>query len=203
MAQSPEELKHDIERTRQDLSRDVEALNEKVSPSRIVGRRVERVRGGLSGWKEKVMGTASDTAAAADSVGNAASSVTDAVSGSPAAAKRQVRGNPLAAGLVAFSAGWIIASLLPASDTETKLAHDLQDTAAGPVKEQATHLAQELKENLRQPTQDAVQEIKETASEAVSTVGEEGRSAAGSVRDDAQNAADNLRQSSSDDPGRL
>ena len=38
MAQSPEELKREIEQTRQDMSRDVDAISEKVSPGRIVQR---------------------------------------------------------------------------------------------------------------------------------------------------------------------
>ena len=37
---SPEEIRAEIERTRQNLSRDVNALEDKVSPSHIASRRV-------------------------------------------------------------------------------------------------------------------------------------------------------------------
>ena len=52
----PDQLRRDIERTQAALSQDVNALGEKVSPGRIVGRRVDRVRGSASRLKDRVMG---------------------------------------------------------------------------------------------------------------------------------------------------
>ena len=40
----PEVIRRDIEATRADLSRDVDALTEKVSPARVVERRVDRAK---------------------------------------------------------------------------------------------------------------------------------------------------------------
>ena len=78
MAQSPEELKRDIEQTRRELSYDVDALNEKVSPSRIVSRRVDKTRGAVAGLKDRVMGTASHhTSVLSDKAGSATSSIGD------------------------------------------------------------------------------------------------------------------------------
>ena len=44
MAEDTEELKQDIEATRRNVGRDVDALTDKVSPGRIVDRRVDRAR---------------------------------------------------------------------------------------------------------------------------------------------------------------
>src|SRR5205085_7266035 len=57
----PEVIRRQIEDTRRELSYDVDALNEKVNPTRVMDRRVSNVKGRFSNMKEKVMGTASDT----------------------------------------------------------------------------------------------------------------------------------------------
>ena len=58
MDDRPEQLRRDIEQTRQELRRDTDALNEKVNPTRVVGRRVERARQTMTRMKERVMGSA-------------------------------------------------------------------------------------------------------------------------------------------------
>jgi hypothetical protein len=205
MAEDPDELKRTIEQSRRKVGRDVDVLAEKISPSRVVGRRVERARGGVHRLKEHVMGTAdsvtgsvSDTAgSAASSVQDAGSKVGDAVSSAPSMAREHTRGTPLAAGLVAFAAGWMVAAALPASTQERELAQDAKDKAAGPVKEHAAAIAQEIKDDLQQPAQEAVASVKETASQAASEVADDGRSAAHQVADGAHSSADNVRQAGS------
>jgi gas vesicle protein len=205
MAEDPEELKRSIEQSRRKVGQDVDALTEKVSPSRVVGRRVERARGGVHRLKEHVMGTTesvggsvSDTAgSAASSVHDATSRVSDAVGSAPAMARSRTRGTPLAAGLIAFAAGWIVAAGIPASTQERELAQEAKDKAAGPVKEHAAQVAQELKDDLREPAQEAVASVKQTASQAVSDVADDGRSAAQQVADEAHSSADNVRQAGS------
>ncbi len=205
MAEDTEQLKRDIENTRHDLGRDVNALTEKVSPSAAVGRRVDRVRGGFGQLKENLMGSADSAGttvsgaagSAASSVSDAGSAVGDAVTSAPERARSQTRGAPLAAGLVAFAAGWMVAAALPASTKERELAHEAKDKAAGPVKEQATHLMQEAKDNLQEPAQEAVSHVRETAQEAVSTVTEDGREAAQHVADESKGSADSVKQAGS------
>ena len=214
MAEDPEELKRDIEQTRRNVGRDVDALTEKVSPGRVVGRRVDRARGGVHRLKEHVMGSAesvgasvSDTAGSAVStVQDAGSKVGDAVSSAPDMARARTRGTPLAAGLIAFAAGWVAAAALPASTRERDLAQDTKDKAmeaAGPVKEQAAQMAHEVKDNLQEPAQQAVENVKPVlevksrrvgASQAATDVADESRSAAHQVADDAKHSADTIRQ---------
>jgi Protein of unknown function (DUF3618) len=204
MAEDPEQLKRNIEATRRNVGRDVDALTEKVSPGRVVGRRVDRARHGVHRLKEQVMGSAEsvgDTAGTAvSSVQDAGSKVGDAVGSAPDMARARTRGAPLAAGLIAFAAGWVAAAAFPTSTKEREVAQEAKDKAmdaAGPVKEQAAQLAQEVKENLQEPAQEAVEQVRQSASQAAGEVAGESRAAAQQVAGDAKDSADNVRQAGS------
>ena len=221
----PDQIRREIERTQNALSSDVDALSEKVTPGRIVERRVNRARSTATRWKDRVMGSnplrggseglsaaggaARDTAqqvagtsssAASFVTGTAsqtASAVGEAVSEAPRLARQQAQGNPLAAGLIAFGAGWLISSLLPATRREQQLAEQTRDKASElgqPVAEAARRAATEVKDNLAQPAQQAVETVRETTAEAGRTVAAEGKDAAGQVQGQAQEAAGNVRQ---------
>jgi len=199
----PDRIRREIEGTQRNLSTDVNALTEKVSPGRIVERRVGRVRAAFGNAKERVMGTADHhVSAAGDKVGEVAStaqdkvsSAADAVSEAPQQIRRGTQGNPLAAGLIAFGAGWLVSSLLPASEPERKLASQATDLAREQLAPVAQHAAEELKENLREPAQQAMESVKSEAADSASTVQEEARSATGDVTDRAQEAQQNVRSS--------
>ncbi|MBA2774862.1 MAG: DUF3618 domain-containing protein [Nocardioidaceae bacterium] len=196
MAQSPEEVRREIEATRQDLSRDVDALNDKVSPSRIAERRVGAAKEKVGSLKERVMGSASGTSSMTGAAGSAGSAVTGAVSAGPDLARRRTEGNPLAAGLVAFAAGWLVSSVLPASKAEEQAAEALQDKAsdlAEPAKQMLSEAATEMKDNLQGPAQEAAQSVKESATDAAATVKQEGTSAAQSVKEDAQSSTQEVK----------
>ena len=224
----PEEIRREIERTQANLSQDVDALTEKVTPSKIVERRVDRARDTASRLKDKVMGSnptnsghhlggggistrqrprvgtrrrrvsVQDAASsAAASVQDAASSAAGAVQEAPQAIRRQTRGNPLAAGLIAFGAGWLVSSLLPASRREQELADQAKQVAQEKVQPVVQQVASEVGDNLREPAQQAVASVKSTAQDAKDTVAEEGRVATQDVSDRAQDAAGTVRSNSS------
>ncbi len=193
---TPEEIQQRIEQTRAGLSTDVNRLSEKVSPGRVVGRRVDRVKGSVSSVRERVMGSsqtgggvraaASSVTDAGSSVGSTvadtASSVGEAASAAPQRVREQTQGNPLAAGLIAFGAGWLLASLAPASDAERRLAEQAEDKAgqlAEPVKQQA----QEIAQNLKEPAQQAVEQVRSTATDKAADTADQARSATADVKD--------------------
>ena len=223
----PEQIRREIERTQAALSQDVDALTEKVTPGKIVERRVDRARDAATRLKDKVMGSdtsssgggvqavrsqASDAAdrvsgtasSAASSVQGAASTAVGAVQGAassaagavqeaPQAIRRQTRGNPLAAGLIAFGAGWLVSSLLPASRREQELADQARQAAQDTVQPVLQQVAGEVGDNLREPAQQAVASVRSTAMDAKDTVTEEGRSAAQGVQGRAQDATGTVR----------
>ena len=175
--QSPEDIRRDIERTRAELASDVDTLHEKVSPSAVAQRRTEAVKGRLSSVKEKVMGTATT---AGDSTTSGLHSAADTAKSTPQSVKQQTQGNPLAAGVIAFGAGWLISSLLPASEKEkqaTMQAKDKvsehSDTLTAPLKE----AAQGAKENLEPHAKHAAESVTSTATAAADNVKGEAKSA--------------------------
>jgi gas vesicle protein len=200
----PEVIRRQIEDTRRELSYDVDALNEKVNPARVVDRRMSAAKGRVTRVKEKVMGSAHDTGQhaqgvasnAAGSVQDAASSAVDTVQQTPDMIVRQTQGNPLAAGLIAFGVGWLVSSLLPATEKEKQLAQQAEtavkenkDTLLAPAKD----AAQQIGEELKPAAQQAVEEVKSTAQDAAQTVKEEGQSAAEDVKGQAQQSKDKVQ----------
>jgi hypothetical protein len=205
MSNNPDEIRRDIERTRRELSSDVDLLTEKVSPTKVVERRVERARGAVSSVKEKVMGSATDTKGAAgaglgtaqDKVSSAASSVVDTASSAPQTARHKAQGNPLAAGVIAFGAGWLLSSLLPSSEKEQQAAAAVKDKASehsdlltAPLSE----AAEQATENLREPAQQAADSIKTAATDAASTVKGETQSATEDVKGQAKQSKDKVSE---------
>ncbi len=237
----PDVIRQQIEETRRELSYDVDALNEKVNPARVVDRRVSNVKGRFSRAKDRVMGSAQQTtysardtasgvagsvqgtasnaagtvqnaassaagtvqnaaSSAADSVQSAASSAASAVQQAPDTIVRQAQGNPLAAGLIAFGAGWLLSSLLPASEKERQLAQQAE-TAVREHKDAliqpAKQVAQEVGDQLKPAAQQAVQEVKSTAQDAATTVKEEGQAAAQDVQGQAQQSKQSVQSQTS------
>jgi ElaB/YqjD/DUF883 family membrane-anchored ribosome-binding protein len=211
----PDVIRRQIEDTRRELSYDVDALNEKVNPARVMDRRVSAAKGRMTSLKERVMGTAQDTRyqardmasnatgsvqgaaqSAADSVQSAASSAVGAVQQAPDTVVRQTQGNPLAAGLIAFGVGWLVSSILPATERERQLAQQAEsavkehkDTLLEPAKQ----AAQEIGDQLKPAAQQAVEEVKSTAQQAAGTVKEEGQSAAQEVQGQAQQSKESVQ----------
>ena len=60
MGQSTEELKRDIEHTRADMSGTLDAIEDRVSPGRMIQRRKNRITGSVHALRERVMGAASE-----------------------------------------------------------------------------------------------------------------------------------------------
>lgn len=187
MSESPEEIRADIERTRRELGSDVDALADKVNPSKIVDRQVDKVRGAFGSVRDRVMGAAED---AGSSVSDAGSQITDVKDRVVAKAE----GNPLAVGLIAFGAGLLIASLVPASSKEKGLAATVKDQAQ-PLVDQASDVAKEVGEHLKAPAQAAMASVKESAQDSVAAVKEEAQTATAEVKDQAQHARDNISES--------
>jgi len=218
MTSEPDQIRGEIQQTQRELSADVGALTEKLSPPRMVQRRARRSRVAMTNMKDKIMGstasgtsaardtmsstasgvggTVSSTASAAtDTVASAASSAADAATSAPEMARRRTEGNPLAAGLIVFGAGWLISSLLPASAPEQQVATQVKDLATEkgrPVARQLSEAGQQAQEHLRDPVRQSAESVKETVSDAASTVAGEAQSAAGDVTGRAQQAKDRV-----------
>jgi len=196
MTSSPDEIRREIEQTRRELATDVDTLHEKVSPAAVASRKMESAKGAVSGMKDKIMGSAES---AGHSTTGGMSAVGDTVSSAPSMARDRARGNPMAAGVIAFGAGWLISSLLPASEKEKKAAAQVKDTVSehsdtlvAPMK----HAAADMAENLKEPAQQAADSVKSTATDAASTVQDTATSAKDDVAGQARDAKDQMTSSS-------
>lgn len=208
MSQTPEEIRADIERTRQELGTDVDAVADKVNPSNIAHRQADKVKHSFSNVKESVMGKAEGVK---DSVLGKAEDVKDnlhsradngrgnvqqaqhAVQNAPHQISDKAAGNPLAAGLIAFGAGLLVASLIPASSKERELTSQLKEQAA-PLTDAVSDAAKNVVDEVREPAQQAFQSVKESATDSVETVKDEGQQAADDVKGSAKDAKDNVQQ---------
>lgn len=197
MSNSPDDIRDDIDRTRGELSRDVDALAEKVDPNKVVDRQTDKIRGKWTNLRESVMGSPDDdhgrsgmeqTRELADEAGQMARNA-------PEEAKRRTRGNPLAAGLVALGAGWLVGSILPASGPEQEAAAAVKDKSQ-PLAEEAKSAAQEMGENLKPQAQDAAESLQESARGSAERVTGEGQRRAKDLQDDSQQAAKRVRDAS-------
>jgi len=221
VSNDPDQIREEIEITRTTLSTDVNTLADTVRPGNVARRQVDRVRDAASGAKDRVMGSVpglgsssgsgsglGDTASSAadsvkgtassvgSSIGDAASSSQQALREAPDTIKAKAQGNPLAAGLIAFGAGWLASSLIPATKAETAAGAKLKENASvvtGPV----TDVAKEVGSNLQGPAQEAVDAVKSTATDAADTVKAEGTSAAQDVKDQSVEAKETVQNSRS------
>lgn len=187
MSDSPDEIRADIERTRTELGSDVDALADKVNPSKIVDRQVDKVRGVFGSVRERVMGVADDAGSSLSDAGSHVGDVKDRV-------VAKAEGSPLAVGLIAFGAGLLLAALIPASSKEKELAATAKEEAQ-PLVDRVTDVAKEVGEHLKEPAQDAVAGVKESAQDSVAALKEEAQTAASEVKDQAQHARENISES--------
>jgi ElaB/YqjD/DUF883 family membrane-anchored ribosome-binding protein len=194
----PDAIRADIERTREGLSRDVNALGESVSPGHLAHRQADKVKDQAASVRDRVMGTASDagdkTSQIAHGAGDSAAEASDSL-------KRRARGNPLAAGMIALGAGWLLGSLLPASEKERELSQDVKDRAAPVIDEVqnvAKTVASESADHLKEPAQEAAEAVKESARSAAADVRQDGQQAVDEVRSSASDSADTVRDRSQD-----
>lgn len=210
MGQNTEELSTtpaDIEATRADLSRNIDELSDKVSPQRVVERRKEAARNSLSSVRSKIMGSADNAKSSAGGVGSGvSSSASDAAASVKGSAQSAVgtiesttTGNPLVAGAVAFGAGMLIGSLLPASEKEQQAAGRLVDAAkehGQPLIDEAKSVGQEIGQDLGNSASEAAEKVKSQAQDSAETVKGEGQSSAEEVKGQANQVKDQASSSS-------
>lgn len=202
----PEQIRREIEQTRRSLSDNVNELGQSVSPGNIAERQKRKFKDKANDLKAKVMGSSDDDPVRGysggaygeygyDTSGSSSSGLQDAaqaVQDLPDQAIRKTQGNPMAAGLIALGAGWLLGSLLPASRPEQQASQQLKD-AAEPVVEKAKEVGQEMGDHLKQPAQEAVESVKSQAQASAETVKADGQLAAEKVKGSAEQAKQDVQ----------
>jgi len=190
------ELRREAEGQRARMGDTLDAIGDRLSPERVVERRKAAVGQRFRGVKESIMGSPyyrePVTERLRAQTGGAMQSATETLQGAgervqhaPEAVAAQTRGNPFAAGLIAFGTGVLLATVFPSSHTEQRL--------LGEAKPQLQQAAEQLKGAGRDVAQDAkghaqqaVEEVKAAGSEAGANVRQQAAESAGNVRSDAR-----------------
>jgi uncharacterized protein YjbJ (UPF0337 family) len=191
------ELKSDLERQREALGDDLEAVGDRVSPGRMVERRRAALRQGFGRLRDKVMGKADSarsgmseaTSTVTDKTAETTQAVKEQLSDAPQALGSVTEGNPLAAGLIACL---LTATLVPPTKQEHQAAEQLKPMLDD-AKDEAKSMAQEAAEHLRPEAEDAVTQVHEQAAGAAETVRDEASGAVRQVKSDATGAAEEIK----------
>lgn len=215
MAEAPDRIRDDIEATRSDLARDVDALADRTVPTRVARRRWDELKGKVRGVSESVMGapgnggravkdrtrsavgTVQEAASqAGDKAADVAGNVADTVRQAPGTIAEKAKGNPIAAGIIAFGVGLLTASLIPASEVERKAGEKIRENADDllePVREPLAQSGQQLKEDLTGSVTAAAEEVKETAKDAARATKDQATSSAQDAKERTTRAVDEAR----------
>lgn len=171
-----EQINRDIERTRVQLSQNVDELGDKVSPGQAMARQKEAAKNRVFGVKDKVMGSAS----------GAGGSMSDTASGAVHGIEARTEGNPLAAGVIAFGVGLLASSAFPATRVEQRVAQQGLDTAkehGQPVVDEAKSMASDMGSQLKETAKAGADEVKSSAQDSAENLKDQGRDSAHQVRD--------------------
>jgi gas vesicle protein len=156
-------VRREIEDTREDLGETIEEIGDRVDPRQVVRRGKDRVRRRVEDVKEKVMGSAD-----------------------PHRVEEQIEGNPLAAGLIAFGAGALIASLLPADRTSREAAQKLA--------EEAKPAAEQAKAELKEAGREVGEHVSQSAKESAHHLQERAKQSADEVKQEAKASGEHLKE---------
>jgi hypothetical protein len=185
----PDRIRADIEASRAELGEDVDALTDKVSPSKIAHRQTERVRGSVNRLRERVMGAAPSP----DDIKGKTVELRQEAKQKAHEAAEKAEGSPLAVGLIAFGAGLLAAALIPASGAEERAAQKVKDAAA-PALDEVKDSARDAADNLKTPAKDAAASVRDAAAQAGSEVKDQAQGAATDLKDRAGDAASEVRE---------
>lgn len=191
MTRDPEEIREDIERTRENLGGDVDAIADRVSPSNIAHRQTEKIKGSVRRAKDTVMGSVES---AMGSVGSAGEDAGGKLHDAPGTVANKARGNPMAAGLIAFGAGLLLSSLVPGSEKEREMVHTLKEKAE-PLTEELTSAAKDIAADMKEPAAEAVENLKASARDSAESLKTETVDEASHLQGQASDAASNLSES--------
>ena len=112
--------------------------------------------------------------------------IQDNASGAVQTVQEKAEGTPLAAGVIAFGAGMLLSSLIPASRVEQRVAQQGLDAAkehGQPLMDEAKSMASDMGAQLKETAASGAEEVKSSAQESAQHLKDEGRDSAQQVKD--------------------
>jgi len=189
VGEESEALRSDIERRRESMSGTIDAIEDRVVPSRIIERRRTAIKERVSDLKERVMGSAHSAgdraAASTDRMSEGMSHAAEAVTNAPEQVQRATAGSPLIAGAVAFGLGALVAVLLPETESEQRAVAAVQPQLAAAT-DTVKDVGQQALETAKSSAQDAAEDLKSSATDHAHEMTAEAQDAAAHLKDTAQ-----------------
>ncbi|MBY5161361.1 DUF3618 domain-containing protein [Salsipaludibacter albus] len=202
-ADDPERIREEIRMTRGRMDDTLGQLEDRVAPSRVAARGRARLRSNWRRLRGTVMGTVDDrtshAAGSSRSPGDVASGAAHQARQAPDAARRATRGNPLAAGMVAFGLGALVAAALPESEQERRLVEDGVDRVdLQRLRNQVEDAVEEVREPVEAQAREGLDQVKDTASSEADGLRDEARSSQQRVTGEARGAGETARDRTGD-----
>lgn len=206
-ADDPARIRDEIRMTRSRMDDTLYELEERVAPSRVAERSKAKLKSRWNRVRTNVMGSVDDLTPSSNGpstdgsrgVGDVASEAADQARQAPQTVKRQTRGNPMAAGMIAFGVGALAAALLPDTDQEQQLVEDAADRVdLQRVRDEVEQVAQDVRQPVQERAQEGVEDLKGTAQDHAQELTEEASTSGDRVASDAQDAGERVRDHASD-----
>lgn len=215
MGEESARLRAEIDQTREDLTRDVDLLAEKTSPSKIVERRVERTKRGISGLKDKVMGSSGSDdeygtsyGSSSSGVSGAASSAKDSVTGAAGSAKDSVSGAAQGAVSTVSDAASSVTDAASGAVGSVKQQAEGNPLAAGvvafgigwlvssllPASRSEQRVAKRAVDTVKEQGAPVIEQAKQAAQEVGQNLQSSAQDAAQQVKEKAQDATETVKQ---------
>ncbi|HJX78282.1 DUF3618 domain-containing protein [Glutamicibacter sp.] len=189
MNKDADELRAEIAQTREELRNDVDAIVDKASPTRIAHRQSEKFKNSVTKVKESVMGSGESVS---DHTQRLTQETSEAVHDAPHKVADKTRGNPLAAGLIAFGAGLLASSLIPSTRAEAELVQKAKDKAE-PLASELGEAAKKIASDLKEPVTAAAEELKNSSMQSMERVKSEASGETERLQQEAKGSMDEYK----------
>ncbi len=185
MGTTEAELRQNAELERARLGTTLEAIGDRLSPERVVERRKAAVGQRFKRMREAVMGSPDYVEPVTNRTTDAARTAADKVQHAPEMMVEQTRGNPVAAGLIAFGIGALVATAFPKTRAEQHLVETARQSLDS-AKDELRSAGRDVAADVREHTKSAAQEVTSAGKKAAQNVAEQTTSSAQNVADEAR-----------------
>ena len=185
MGTTEDQLRREAQVQRDRMGDTLDAIGDRLSPERMIERRKAAVGQRWQNVKTTVMGSPEYREPVTERMRGAMETASDTMQRAPQMVADQARGNPIAAGIIAFGVGALLASVMPKSAAEQRLVDDVKPQLQGAA-EELKGIGRDVAAGAKEQARSAMDEVKSAGTEAGARVKEQAQESAGAVRSAAQ-----------------
>jgi gas vesicle protein len=198
-----------VARTKENVAEKVDEVKDRVSPVRVAKRQRLKLRSafhsfmGADGDGTDLRGAVTQRSGElAGRAGDATNAAVDALQSAPHVARQKAENKPFAAALLSFSAGFLLASVLPPTEREQQLTERLRE-GVRPIAQEALETGRDAAQALGRSAQQGLEDVKQTAAGSVERIKAETQDRAADVQAHVADAAEEARDQAMDSVGHI